>query len=534
MNRFNLPYGNSVGWILVFGLLALFLPVFLIEADVLRYTNGVFMYPLDDTFIHLEIAENLSKGNWGVNDHEFASASSSLLYTVLLTTGRAFSDHTAVPFIINCIAGTLIVIALHLWLKQHGVSAIAQVLIIWLAVFVTPLPTMVISGMEHTIQCLVSFLFIFHFSDWLEKSKENQTQRLPYSLLFYSVLVTSVRYEGLFLIAIACVMLLFYKRIKAAFVLGFIAILPVVIFGLFSVSKGSYFLPNSVLVKSATSTSGIVGFISNILLEKLMFAKSGMAALATQRWAIILPLLYLLFRRRLRLSYSFILIFLIAATILQLSLASTGWLYRYEAYLFFCSIVLTSILFYKYGEEALANYSVRLHILTFLLAFFLFFPVVLRSITALAKVDRACKNIYDQQYQMAQFSKKYYYNSPIAANDIGAISYFTNGSILDLWGLASIEVTKSRENKYWTPEFLDSMCRSREVKLIMVYDSWFNDSLTSRWKKVTTWQIQDNVICGDDIVSFYSIDNTDKNYLYKSLKEYQSFLPSSVRVKYYY
>lgn len=533
MKGFNLPYGNSIGWILLFGLLALFLPVFLIEADVLRYTNGVFMYPLDDTFIHLEIAEHLTRGNWGVNDHEFASASSSLLYTILLTAGRFFSDHTAVPFIINCIAGVLIILALHLWLTRHGVQAIAQVLIIWLAIFFTPLPTMIISGMEHTIQCLVSFLFIFHFSDWLEKSRENQTYRLPSSILIYSVLVTSVRYEGLFLIAIACVMLLFYKRIKAGFVLGFIALLPVVIFGIFSVAKGSYFLPNSVLVKSATSASGIVGFISNILLEKLMFAKSGMAALATQRWVIILPLLYLLFRKRLRPSYSFILIFLIAATILQLSLASTGWLYRYEAYLFFCSIVISGVLFYKYGKDAFVHYPVRLHILTLVLVFFLFFPVVLRSITALAKVDRACKNIYDQQYQMAQFSKKYYTQSAIAANDIGAVSYFTNGDILDLWGLASIEVTKSRENRYWTPDFLDSMCRAKGVKLAMVYDSWFSDSLTNRWQKVATWQIQHNVICGDDIVSFYAINPADKESLIRSLKGYEPFLPVSVQVKYY-
>lgn len=533
MKGINLPYGNSIGWILFFGLLALFLPVFLIEGDVLRYTNGVFMYPLDDTFIHLEIAENLRNGNWGVNNHEFASASSSLLYTILLTGGRFFSAHTAVPFIMNCIAGVLIIFTLHLWLKRHGVRAIAQVLIIWLAIFFTPLPTMIISGMEHSIQCLVSFLFIFHFSDWLEKSRENHANRLPYSILFYSVLVTSVRYEGLFLIAIACLMLLFYKRVKAGFVLGFIAVLPVVIFGIYSVSKGSYFLPNSVLVKSATSSSGFIGFISNMLLEKLMFAKTGMAALATQRWVIILPLLYLLFRKRLRPSYSFILIFLIAATILQLSLASTGWLYRYEAYLFFCAIVISSVLFYRYGKEALAHYPVRLHILTLVLAFFLFFPVVLRSVTALAKVDRACKNIYDQQYQMAQFSKKYYNQSPIAANDIGAVSYFTNGNILDLWGLASIEVTKSREKKYWTPDFLDSMCRAKKVKLAMVYDSWFTDSLTNRWQKVATWQIQNNVICGDDIVSFYAIDAGDRDFLLESLRQYQPVLPTSVKVKYY-
>jgi hypothetical protein len=533
MKGFNLPYGrNSIGWILFLGLLALFLPVFWVEADVLHYTKGVFMYPLDDTFIHLEIAENLSRGNWGVNNQEFASASSSLLYTILLTAGRLISDHTVVPFVINCLAGIFLILALHQWLKRHAVSAPAQVLIIWLAIFFTPLPTMIISGMEHTIQCLVSFLFIFYFSDWLENARHKE-ERLPFSIVLYAVVLASVRYEGLFLVGIACVLLLFYKKIKAGFILGFFALLPVVVFGIYSVSKDSYFLPNSVLVKSATNTSGIVAFISNILLEKLMFAKSGMAALATQRWAIALPLLYLLFRKQLRPSYSFILIFLMAAVILQLSLASTGWLYRYEAYLFFCSVVITALLFNKYGKEVLAQYSTRTYLVALVLIFFLFFPIVLRSVTALAKIDRACKNIYEQQYQMAQFSKKYYNNSPIAANDIGAVSYFTNGKITDLWGLASIEVTKSRRNNYWTPAFLDSLCRKEGVQVAMIYDSWFSDSLTSRWQKVATWKIQNNVICGDDMVSFYSMDLPGKAVLNKNLRDYQSLLPPTVEVRYY-
>ena len=148
---------------LLFGILILFLPVIFIESRVLQYTNEVFMYPLDDTFIHLEIARNLTSGNWGVN-HAFASASSSLLYTLVLTGFRFFSDSVTIPFVVNCVAGAVTIWVVHGWLKKHGVNSLARFLMILLVVFLTPLPLLMISGMEHTSQCLVSFLFIFYFS----------------------------------------------------------------------------------------------------------------------------------------------------------------------------------------------------------------------------------------------------------------------------------------------------------------------------------------------------------------------------------
>jgi hypothetical protein len=258
-----------------------------------------------------------------------------------------------------------------------------------------------------------------------------------------------------------------------------------------------------------------------------------MAALATQRWLIVLPLAYLVFRKYMKLSYSLILIFLIAGIFLHLSLAATGTLYRYEAYLFFSSIVIMGLLFCKYGKEIWTAQRMQFRFLFGLLLFFLFFPIALRGVTAIARTGQASINIFDQQYQMAQFSKKYYYNSTIAANDIGALAYFTNATIVDLWGLATIDVTKSKKKGYWTPRFLDSLCRAKDVKIAMVYDSWFSDSLTRHWKKAATWQIQNNIICGDDIVSFYSLDTLGKAALYKNLKAFQSLLPSSVEVKYY-
>jgi len=521
--------------VLFISFLALFLPIIIIEAGVLRYTNGVFMYPFDDTFIHLEIAQKLAtQGVWGINDHQFGAASSSLLYTVILTLCRFISASTIVPFVINCIAGVFIILFLYAWLKKQGVNTRAMVCVMLAVIFFTPLATLIVSGMEHTLQTLLCFLFVFHFSHWLQRSIETQKKQLPWYVVVYAVLLASVRYEGLFIIAIAALMLLYYKNWREAVKLVFFASLPVIIFGIYSVSKGSYFLPNSILIKSDTlNKSGAFGFLSDILFEKLTYARNGMGALATQRWMIVLPLACLVFKKYLPLSYTFILLLLTGGTLLHLSLAATGTLYRYEAYLFFSSLVIVALLFFKYGKEVFATQSWQLSCMSALLLFFLFFPVVLRGLTAIDKTKQGCINIFDQQYQMGQFSRKYYYNSTIAANDIGAIAYYTDARIVDLWGLATIEVAKSKKHHYWTPQFLDSLCKTRGVKTAMIYDSWFSDSLTSRWKKAATWKIQNNVICGDDTVSFYAVDSTNYSTLSKNLRRYQSSLPASVEVMYY-
>lgn len=525
----------NIVWLLVFGISVLFLPVLLITLKIVSYTHGIFIYPFDDTFIHLTIADNLLNGNWGINDNEFASASSSILYTLILALFRVFSNSVMIPFVVNCIAGIAILLAILLWLKKHAVHPVAQGIIILLIVFFTPLPLLIISGMEHTLQCLFSFLFIFYFSDWLEQNHQSGKQVLPAKILFFGVLVSTIRYEGLFLVAIACVLLLLYKRVFSAIALGIISVIPLVIFGLISLHNGNYFLPNSVLVKSESfNYSNILQVIYTIVFDKWVVAKNGMAALATQRLLIILPLVYLVFKKYVRPPYSFIIIFLFGATVLQLSFASTGYLYRYEAYLFFGFMIIFPLIFFKYGKEVLRlldSYISKISALA--LTFFLFFPVVLRSATAMDKTAQACINIYDQQYQMALFAKKYYDKSSVALNDIGAVGYFTDAKIVDLWGLASIEVAKSKKQHYWTAGFLDSLCRSNGVKMAIIYDSWFSNALTSKWNKVASWNIQNNVICGDSMVSFYAVETTSRDTLRQQLEAFQPQLPASVEVKYY-
>jgi hypothetical protein len=165
-------------------------------------------------------------------------------------------------------------------------------------------------------------------------------------------------------------------------------------------------------------------------------------------------------------------------------------------------------------------------------AYFVFFPFLMRSGSSFFKTKRAILNICEQQQQMARFTNRYYLNSVIALNDIGAVSFSSSGKIIDLWGLGNNSIAKLKRQGTLTPEYLDSLCRSRGVDVAIIYQSWFDSSLYKTWSPVAQWSIRNNVICGDDKVTFYAIDSLKKAQLFKNLKVFEKDLPQATFVKY--
>jgi hypothetical protein len=524
------------------GIMATFLPVIYYEVQALRL-NGSFIYPVDDAFIHMELAKNLAfHGNWGINSHEFGAASSSILYTVILATlTKIFSASMFLPLLVNCVAALFLLYFVNRWLVKQQLTLAGHVLVMLAVVFFTPLPIMIISGMEHTLQCLFIFLFLFHGAEWAarEKNLGKKSWHIPWQLPVYGMLLTAIRYEGLFPVFIFCVALLYLRQIRASIIIGAIGLLPVVLFGLYSISKGSFFLPNSVLIKSEEVSlfgGGISHFFTTLFVDKFTLMKPGITLLATQRLLLIVSLVYLFFTRRAGLSwyYRFILIILFGSILLHLALAATGKFYRYEAYLIFTTALITGTILVKNSREVYHDISLASKAFALAVIIFLLLPVVLRSTAAFSKARQAFINIYEQQYQMAGFVQRFYPASTIAANDIGAVSFFSNGEVVDLWGLGSIDIARSRKENYWTAAFIDSFVKKQNTTLAIIYDSWFHPSPGTFWTKIGTWQISNNVVCGDDLVSFYAVDAAAADELRKNFRWYSEHqLPRTVMVKYY-
>ncbi len=542
--------------IFIFAVLALLFPVAWIEYRVLHYTHGIIAYPLDDTFIHLTLARNFALDHyWGITGNVFASASSSPVYTALLAVVfLIFGAHTVIPLLLNIIVGIILIWASQRWLIRQGLSGLSQLIILLLLIFLTPLPLIIISGMEHTLQLLFSFLFIFSFAEavgWREvvapvfdakvmppSGKQPSRPVLPWTVYVYGALMVTTRYECLTILGMVCLILLFRRQWVAAVSLGAISILPIVLFGFYAMSKGSYFMPNSVLLKSNIPLNmwGIKMFFKEDIWVKMFFpARDDYNFLSVQRLLLLLPLCALFFlpQVRRRADYRYILIVLTGATLGHIAFAYPANFPRYEDYLIGCSMLIMGTLVAKYTRQLPMLLFKGAGWVASAVIGVLMLPFLIRSGLVFQKSKQYCINTYEQQYQMAQFVHTYYDSTALAFNDIGAISFYSAGPKLDLFGLASIEVARSRRSNRWTAGFADSLSRKENIKLAIVYDTWQDPKLLRRWNKIASWQNYNNVVLGSDSVSFYTINPADTTALRKNLEAFQPSLPSDVRVRYY-
>ena len=141
----------------------------------------------------------------------------------------------------------------------------------------------------------------------------------------------------------------------------------------------------------------------------------------------------------------------------------------------------------------------------------------------------AVTNIHDQQRQMGLFVQKFYSGKGVAANDIGEINYLADIQNLDLFGLGSREVVQAKQAGTFDQNFIANLVSKDDVAIIMIYKSWFPGQIPPQWIEVGDWQIADNVVCGDDTVTFFVPDPAMEQEAVANLKEFANDLPVTVK-----
>jgi hypothetical protein len=117
----------------------------------------------------------------------------------------------------------------------------------------------------------------------------------------------------------------------------------------------------------------------------------------------------------------------------------------------------------------------------------------------------SANNIFEQQYQMHRFVQDYY-REPVAINDLGWVAYENPQYVLDLWGLASLEALQARMTAT-NPAWMDELARKHNVKLAIIYDSWFRKKPPA-WKAVAVMELSKTCITpGDKYVTSNSCDS---------------------------
>ncbi len=537
----------------------------------LSVNYGQMAYTLDDAFIHLATAKNIARhGIFGITPFEFSSAESSLLWGLLLSAVAKTIISPSVlvyaPLLLNfAFAAVLLVVAhraynegtVSSWSTRRCAIQIGNFLLLVALIFVSPLPWLIFSGMEHTLQSVLTVSFVYLAARRLSEEAPNGWNRADTGLLLLAPLVTTIRYEGLFPLSIICLFFLLRKRMVVAVTLGCAGVLPLVIFGMISVAHGSFLIPNSVLLKGRFGDAGTKYLIESLPHPLALFQLSERPYLTLLVLASSALLATRLVRFRSNLSKGFwhptVLLTLVFLCVTSMNLQSALlrplpggtilWYVRYDAYLVVLGLMTTALAIRDliaraelFSARALEYPTIRLLFRPLIVAMAIFSVLAAiaifddRAENSLLITPQATHNIYSQQWQMGQFVRRYYKDSSVALNDIGAVNFATDIHCVDLCGLATIEVAKSKIDRTFNTAKINSITAARGTKIAIVYSSWFYyvGGLPQGWKLVGQWKIPGNIICGDDTVSFYAVDPTEQDHLLQNLREYSKSLPPEV------
>jgi len=492
----------------------------------LKQASGHFGYPLDDTYIHMAMARHfVQHGWWGVSLYGFSSASSSPLWTLLIASSFKLAGiKDWMPALLSLLSASATSFLIYFKLKKIFRPVWSMIISI-IIIGITPLPIIGLLGLEHGLHCFLTTWLIFLSADYLQ---DTPSRGAPFiSLPLLATFLTATRYEGLFLIGTAALLFIIRGRLLEGIVIGVSGLLPVAIYGWISVSKGWYFLPNTILLKG--------NFTLFSERNWRLFAERLSTNLEKGPHLMILILLlsglYIINKIKksdYAMAASLAFLFILTAT-LHFLFAATGWFYRYEAYLLFTGMAIIAILarsFIKLSWKE-KGFLICLAIIFSVAATFPTFAA--RAIRAYREYPMAIKNVYEQQYQMALFVRQFYERKIVAANDIGAINYYADVYTLDLAGLASKEILEAKRENIFNKEFLRTTIAKTQPDIIIIYKSWFHQLIPPDWNEIGRWRIKNNVACGSDEVSFFTPLTNQERPAINNLKAFSLFLPASVR-----
>ena len=533
-------------WPLISALAVLLVTTAFLLIYSLKLNQGHLIYALDDAYIHMAIAKNFAlHGIWGVNKYQFSSSASSLLWPLLIAfTYLITGPNEVISFILNLILGAIAIFLVYYILRSYKVLPIYNFIILLAVIFFTPIPALIFMGMEHILQIILITSFVYLSARIL--ANENSKPINYYLLLLLSSLLAMVRYESLILIFIIFVLFMLKRRFMYSFLIMGFAILPIVIYGAISISNGWSFLPNSLIIKSS-----FINMIFNTPLINLFNTVYSILISIELSPHIIVDLMAIfsalfgfsiaVFRfKKNKTIWEAPIIWLTVTGILifiQLIFIDNNWLLRYTSYLVVLGLIAMTLGVYDYLPKKLSfNFNKRSlpkYLGIILLIILLFSPFAIK-LYVLYITPQSTNDIYKQQYQMALFLKEYYPNDSVAANDIGAINYFTTIKTLDLVGLSSNDVAQAHKSNNFNQQVLSNISNQHQVKIAIIYEQWYKNSIPPNWIKVAEWTTPQGVALGNATVAFYATSPQYAAELLENLRLFSPRLPADIKQTWYY
>lgn len=442
---------------------------------------GVFEYPLDDVYIHLAIAENIAGGTYGINPGEPASAASSILYPLLLLPFAGTEAQRFLPLFWNVAALLALAWLFGLILREAGLKGPGAALLALAGPIALNMPGAAFTGMEHSLHAVCALAAILGLWRFLRGG------RIAWWFAAAVILGPMLRLEALALSLLCCGTLAFEGRWRAGLALGAATLAPVVAFMGFLVWLGLDPLPSSVLAKTLSTADG--GYFAT--LKYNLSSQQGVWALILLVLALALGAVTPELRRRPYAPFAAVLVLMVVA---HLMAGQFGWLFRYEQYLF-VALLSGLILLRPAGRAGLLPVA----LLGGLGVGAITLPAY-GSVFALSS-----RAVHLQQAQMARLATDYL-KAPVAAADIGHLSWRNDNYVLDLWGLGSQEARKARRAPGGAvPGWADALVRRHNVDYAMIYTRLFPNALGPGWHEVARLKVAGETGAVDgNVVAIYA------------------------------
>jgi len=493
--------------------------------------DGHLVYTLDDPYIHMAIAKNLvTHGVFGVTQYAFTSATSSPLWTLLIALSYAISGiHEATAFVLAAAAAMLCVFAADRLAARFNVGPWPRAAMGLALVYLTPLCTLVSTGLEHGLHI---FWVLLELGLVMAAIAAPLRTKRAVALCAVSFLAVATRYESMFLVFPLALVLALHRRIGLAVLMLISAAMPVLLYGMVSLAHGSEFLPNSLLLKgNFVGIHGVGSFfdfigihgIKSLLKEPhllaltaalLVRAAMGKSQVHALRWVQLATAM---------------------AVLAHLQWAQAGWFYRYEAYLVAAALALLGLDLLSQAQTKTPQQGGAIvtggSAAAVVLGLIVLWPLQVRARHAWQDMLPGSHDIFEQQYQMGRFfSEMLPDRAAVAVNDLGAVSFFTDRPIVDLWGLGSIDVARAKRHGTYDTAGIIAVLARHNVEYICVYPNWFLGELAlpPHLVRVGTWRNPLDASGGGHTVVFLAADGPSAKRLSHALYDFAARLPWSV------
>jgi hypothetical protein len=506
----------------------------------LMLDHGHVVYVIDDPAIHLSVAKNLVEhGTWGVVPGHFQSASSSPLWTVLLGAWLKVvpGPDSVAPLMLNAAAavGVIAVMAgnqrvlLPRW--RRPLDALAVVLLVNVILF---LPGLAMTGMEHTLHMALVLGAVVLFHRQLTGQPRVGPAWLPYLLV---TLATFARFETAFVATGIALGLLvappvargpgfdagqagWVSRARTPVLVMVASGLPLAVFGLFNKAMGQGWLPNSVMAKATTSTTGVgdtlfSGALTRFSTDVLVAGLTGLALvaliLAGRRWT----------------QWSFPAVVVAVTVGFHMLFARVGWYERYQAYLIALGVYAALCLVADRLPVELP--PARSLVVPALVGVMLLFSGNKPAQTI--EASRGANETYGQRYMAGRFFERYYDGQPIATGELGYISLFHDGPITDIFGLGDYDVLRAWQDAGGLPRapYWDRLADERGFQVVAVYPLTLFSETPANWIAVGTWDADHELTTAPSgQFQWFATDPDAVAPLREHLIEFQDELPAGV------